>query len=195
MVRHVESEIANAQIKRRFFSKTAAQSADTRNQFLHREWLGQIIIRAKLQTSDTILQLAAGREHQNAARNVARPQAAQDFEPVHSWQPNIEYNQIKRRFRGVAQGGLSIVGHDRVVAGLNQSCRDLSRQSNFIFNNQSAHNLKLIGVAYYRLANILIGGRASNYGKTSIPPLGGIHRGNDRAKVTDVLLFAASFDP
>ena len=92
MIRQIESEIANAQVELRFFGKTAAQGANARNQFLHRKWLGQIIICAQLQARHTILELTAGREHQDAARNVARAQATQDFKPVHSREPNIEHD-------------------------------------------------------------------------------------------------------
>ena len=141
MIRQIESEIANAQVERRFFGKTAAQGAHPRNQFLHRKWFGQIIIRAQLQARDTILDLAAGGEHQDTARNVARTQATQDFKPVHSWQPNIEHDQVERRLRRIAQCGFAIVSHDRIVAGFDQRRSDLSRQSNFIFNNQSTHKL------------------------------------------------------
>ena len=141
MIRQIESEIANAQVEWRLFSKTAAQGAHPRNQFLHGKWFGQIIIRAELQARDTILDLGAGGEHQDTARNVTRAQPAQDFKPVHSWQPNIEHDQVERRFRCIAQGGFAIVSHDRVMAGFGQRRSDLSRQSNFIFNNQSAHKL------------------------------------------------------
>ena len=44
------------------------------------------------------------------------------------------------------------------------------------------------------LANILIGGIASNHVKSSVPPLNRIPAGNDTAKVADALLFSASFD-
>jgi len=141
MIRQIEIEIANAQVEWRLFSKTAAQGADTGDQFLHGKWFGQIIIRAELQARDTILDLGAGGEHQDTARNVARTQPTQDFKPVHSWQPNIEHDQVERRLRGIAQCGFTIVSHDRIMAGFDQRGSDLSRQSNFIFNNQSAHKL------------------------------------------------------
>jgi hypothetical protein len=72
---------------------------------------------------------------------VARAQAAQDLKPIHSWQANIEHDQVERGLRGIAQCGFTIVSHDRIMAGFDQRGSDLSRQSNFIFNNQSAHKL------------------------------------------------------
>src|SRR5437763_11592374 len=141
MIRQTESEIANAKVEWRLFSKTAAQGADAGDQFLHGKWFGQIIIRAELQARDTIFDFATSGKDQNAARNVARAQAAQDFKPVHSWKPNIEHDQVERRLRSVAQCSFAIVSHHRIMAGFDQCRSDLSRQWNFIFNNQSTHKL------------------------------------------------------
>src|SRR5947207_15758534 len=101
MIRQIESEIANAQVEWRLFSKTAAQGADAGDQFLHGKWFGQIIIRAKLQARDTILDLGAGGEHQDTARNVARAQPTQAFKPVHSWHPTGEHEQVDTGVRGI----------------------------------------------------------------------------------------------
>src|SRR5207253_1022305 len=56
-----------------------------------------------------------------------------------------------------------------------------------------AQTLRLTGT-HYRLANIRIGGIASNHGKSRRPTLRCISAGNDTIKVTDALLFGALFD-
>jgi len=102
---------------RGFFRIATSEGTHACQQFLHSEWLRQIIVSPELQSTDTISYLTPRSQNENPARDVAGAQKAQQFETIHSRETDIEHNQIERRVHCLAQCFLSIVSHNRIVSG------------------------------------------------------------------------------
>jgi hypothetical protein len=70
---------------------------------------------------------------------MLRAQAAQNFETVDSGKADIQHDQIERRLRRFVQSRFAIVNQNRIMAHSHHSRSNLSRQSDFIVDNEDAH--------------------------------------------------------
>src|SRR6185312_3377831 len=72
-------------------ANAAHDGAETRQKLRHRERLGDVVVSANVETTDTVAFLAARGEHNDrrVARFLARTQAAADFDAGRFWQHPI----------------------------------------------------------------------------------------------------------
>jgi hypothetical protein len=139
IVRQVEDEVGNLELERWGFRKPAAESADSCHQFLHGKRLCQIIVGPESETIHSIGQFTARRQNQNPAVNMGLAQAAQNLKTINSREHDIEHDQVEPSFAGGPESGLSVVNNDGVVAGGNQSARDMAGKPDFIFYDEYMH--------------------------------------------------------
>jgi hypothetical protein len=62
-----------------------------------REWLRQIVVRARVQAGDAAVDLRAGGEHQHRDAHPRRAEPAADLEPVRTGHENVEDDGVRRR--------------------------------------------------------------------------------------------------
>ena len=139
VIREIEGQISDAQLQCRFFRITPTERSHAREQFLHREWLRQIIIRAELQSSHPIVEFAARRQHQNPARNTIGAHSPQHFKTVDTRKTDIEHDEIESGLLRFTQSGFAVTNHHRIMPCLSKSRRYVPREARFIFNNKNPH--------------------------------------------------------
>src|SRR5579863_4624825 len=92
----VEYQITHRKL--RGFIKTtiapAQQGVDARQQFLHGERLGQVVIGPHIETRHTVLYRSTRGEHQHGCHNVFGTQLAAHLEPVNTRQHQIKYYRV-----------------------------------------------------------------------------------------------------
>jgi hypothetical protein len=71
-------------------------------------------------------------------------QLAKDFKAVHTGQHDVEHNQVVTGLTGFFQGRFSIMEDDGVMPSGDESAGDMTRKSNFIFNHQNAHMIRIV---------------------------------------------------
>ena len=115
------------QFLRMIFPAAAHERADARQQFLHRERLGQVIVCAFVQPLYTVVHFGFGRQQQYGRCDIVCPHVPQDLKTGYLWHHNIENDTIvsvlpdeRERFFSVVSGIHIIMlhrqdGHQRVV--------------------------------------------------------------------------------
>lgn len=77
------------------------QGTQARFQFLDRERLGQVIVGAKAQAGELVVQRVAGRQHQHrGGLACVVAQAATHFDAVQAWQHEIQHDHVVAVLRG-----------------------------------------------------------------------------------------------
>ncbi len=76
----------------------AQEGAHPRDQFFHREWLGEIVVGAHLQPGDLIRHVVARRQHEHR-RGGGATQLAQDLQPIQLRQHPVEDDGVRQRAR------------------------------------------------------------------------------------------------
>src|SRR5262249_7610940 len=97
------------------------------HQFPHCEWLWQIIVRAELQPSNTVLHFAARGQHQDTTGEMLGTQMPKDTKTVYSGQNNIQHDQIERHRLCFIQSSFTVMDHDWIVPGFGERGCNLSR--------------------------------------------------------------------
>ena len=100
------------------FPAAAHERADARQQFLHCERLGQVIIRAVVQTLYAVVHFGFGRQQQYGGCDVVRPNVPQNLETGHLRHHDIEDDAVvsvlpdkRERFFSVVRGIHIIILH------------------------------------------------------------------------------------
>src|SRR6266508_1102874 len=88
---------------------TTQNRFDARHQLARIKRLGQVVIRAKLQTEDLIDIFVTGGEHENSSRVLRGAQATADFEAIQFWEHYIQHHQSRLKACHFFQCDLSIV--------------------------------------------------------------------------------------
>ncbi len=105
------------------------------------EGLGQVVVRAAVQTPDPVATIAAGRQHQHRHRLDARPAraaAAGKSRPAPAaWRPAAP--DRKCPLTGVVQPGHAVIADVHGVAPPVQQLRQPVRQTLFILHDQKPH--------------------------------------------------------
>jgi hypothetical protein len=122
-------------MNRRLLGKTSSERTHSRDKFLHRERLREVVIRAESETGHAIAHLATRGQDKDASRHFRRAQTSQHFEAVHSWQHHVQHDEIVLLRLRFAQGGFAVMQHSWFVASFSQSARDMVGKANFIFDD------------------------------------------------------------
>ena len=111
----------------------------TRDELIHREGFGQIIIRAAIQPAQTALHIAMRGQHDHAGRRLRLPQPRQNGETIHRRQIHIQHDQVWPAVQRHFERLLAIVAHLRRVTAARQGPRDVAGEIRFIFYNKYLH--------------------------------------------------------
>src|SRR6185369_6660614 len=72
------------------------QGLDPAHQLAQPERLRQVVVRAELEPDHLVDLVVARRQHQHRRLRAGCPEPAQDLEPVHAGQPDIEHDEVRR---------------------------------------------------------------------------------------------------
>src|SRR6476659_5760791 len=109
--------------------------AHARNELAWRKWLGDIIIRAQLETDDPVDLVGARREEDH--RNVAElPQFPADVEPAHVRQSDIEHHDVDAAIANHRQDIATQHAMHGVQAFASQRVNHRIGDRDFVFGNQ-----------------------------------------------------------
>lgn len=113
----VERQRAVAQFGRELAARAPDQGAQPRQQLLHPERLGEVVVGAAVDAADLLAPAAAGGEHQHRQRDPAGAPALEQRQPVDLRQPEVEDRRVVGLGADEQVGALSIPGGvDRVPA-------------------------------------------------------------------------------
>src|SRR6185437_13785258 len=94
--------------------RPSQQCFDARQELGKLEGLGQIVVRARIQTAHFVRDRGAGREHQHRRTESARSQLASDLDAVLSRESNVEDDEIRRMIERLEQSGFAVLGASNV---------------------------------------------------------------------------------
>src|SRR5581483_6371051 len=89
----------------------------------------------------TILDRAAGGEHQHRRLDVVGAQLAADLQPIHAGQHEVEHDQIIGVAGRQVVAGDAIVGYVHGVPLLAEHTTQDVRQALFVFHHQDVHSV------------------------------------------------------
>ena len=115
------------------------QGADAGQQLLRLKGLGQVVVRAAVQTPHPIAEIAAGRQHQHRHRLAAGAELLQQGKAVQLRQHGVQQHQIVNAAAGVVQTGHAVIADIHGVAPPVQQLRQRVRQTLFILHDQNTH--------------------------------------------------------
>ena len=119
--------------------RAASERIDAREQFLHRERLREIIVRAGLQPLDAARHIAARREDEHARKTALFFQLREHIEAVHAGQIQIEHDEVRLLRERRAQALRAIMHRARLVAGAHERTGDVAGELEFVFDDEDAH--------------------------------------------------------
>ena len=122
---------------------TTRQGAYPRLQLIQRERLGEVVVRAKIETTHAILNAVQGSENQHWHLGFAHTQSLQDFQPAHLGQAEIQDNQIKLAICGRPISVLASIDAIHGVPGVAQRVRQCRSQTCVILRDEYSHSLHL----------------------------------------------------
>src|SRR4029077_10037492 len=111
---------ADLEFDERLLGKTSPERTYSRDQFLHREWLSKVIIRAQSEAGHSIAHLASCGQDKDTSVDFRRAQMSQHFKAIHPWQHHIEHYQIVPLQLRFPQGSLAVVDHERLMASFSE---------------------------------------------------------------------------
>jgi hypothetical protein len=135
----VELEVAEAQHVALLPARAAQQRLEPREQLLERERLGQVVVGARLQPRDAVVDGIARGEHQHrrAVAGVAHPPA--DLEPVEAGHQHVEQHGVGGR-RGLVAHRLAPVARERDVEPFeSQDALECLADRRLVVDHQHAH--------------------------------------------------------
>src|SRR6266850_5648617 len=134
----VEFQIANFQYRRRLGSRAPCERLDSRHQLGKGERLGQVVVGADVESGDPLLERAMRGKNQHRRLISARPQLAEQIEPILSGQLQIENYQVERAARDYWFRGLRALGGFDGKAFLAEPLLDGIGQTGLVLDQQDA---------------------------------------------------------
>ena len=110
-----------------------------RDQLLHAERLGQVIVRAGVDALDALAPAVPGGEDQHRQGHLGGAQPAQHPEPVEARQPEIEHHGVVGLGLGAEPRRLAVAHHVGDVAGPLQPLPDVGGDARLVLDDQDAH--------------------------------------------------------
>ena len=101
----------------------------------HREGLGDVVVRAQLETEDLVQLLGLRREHDDRDRAL-RPEPSADVVPVDLRQHHVEHDQVELTLAEAVERLLARAGGDHVVPVLAQGIREERLDRPFIVDQK-----------------------------------------------------------
>ena len=116
--------------------RPAQQRLDPAHQLAQPERLGQVIVGPELETDDLVHLVVPGGQHEDRHLGAGRPQPAEDLEPVHPGQADVEDDEIRCLVGRDVQPLFAGTGHGHFVAFLLEGVLDPSRDGVLVFDDQ-----------------------------------------------------------
>ena len=91
----VETKGAEAKLVGRGDTSAAGRGADTRKQLREGERLGEVVVRAGIQSADHLVLLIERREHDDGRAVGARAQMLRDGVSAAAWKADVEHNGVE----------------------------------------------------------------------------------------------------
>ena len=105
----VQKQVAEGELRRLERRAAARERADAREQLSDHKRLGQVVVRAAVQSQDAVRRIALGGQQQDRRLDAGCAQAAQNLEPVDIRKHDIEDDAIVVPRAGVIVGVLPVV--------------------------------------------------------------------------------------
>ena len=137
----VEREVAYRELEGLIKTAFAAaeQGVDARQQFLHGERLGQVVIGPHIETRHTVLDRATCCEHQHRRQNTLSTHLATDLEPIESGQHHVKNHYIISIAQGKVQPGMPVVREINGVALFQQDAPQQKRKALLVLYHKNMH--------------------------------------------------------
>lgn len=136
------------------FSLSGARSPQKRihsgDQLSDAEWLGNVIIGAKIQTENDIFLLSLRGEHQNRNLDAALANGTANFITIDAWQHDVEENQIRLLLQREIDSCRAILRRQNFEAFGPKRIFQSAHERGFVFNDQDATSVQAAAVSVAR---------------------------------------------
>ena len=114
---------------------------DARDDLLHAERLGDVVVGAHLQPDDAVELVGAGRQHEDVEERVRRAEPPAHLDAVQAGQHHVQHHEVRRRPLGLGglDGGQGVgPGRRRVdgVAGVAEAAREEGAEVVVVLDDQ-----------------------------------------------------------
>ena len=110
-----------------------------RLELAHVERLDQVVVGARVEAVDAVLDRVARGEHQDRDAVARRAQPARDLEPVDVGQAHVEHHRVGRRGRDLGQRPRAVLRRDGVVAAQHERAAQRVAQGTVVVHDQNPH--------------------------------------------------------
>ena len=137
--RRVQDEVLDLEQACGFSAAPPQQGPHSRQQFFDRKGFRQVVIGARVQPLDSLIDLRPGREDQHRCLDFLLPDPLQDLQPRQPWQHQIQDDEVVAPAQGQIEplGPLGAEVH-RVALFL-QRPSDEGADLRFVLNDQNTH--------------------------------------------------------
>jgi hypothetical protein len=112
------------------------QGLDPTHQLAQPERLRQVVVRAELEPDHLVDLVVARRQHQHRCLRAGCPEPAQDLEPVHARQPDVEHDEVRRLVGREVEPFLAALRDRHLVALLLQGVLDPAGDRELVLDDQ-----------------------------------------------------------
>ena len=135
----VDLEVADPEHGRRHLAGTARQRLDPGQQFLERERLGHVVVRAGPERRDLRLERVLRGQHQDGNPDAAVAQGADHLHPVHAGKAEIEHGEVVLAARDEPEPLEAVIDEVGVVVLLLQAVLDVLAHGLVVFDDDDLH--------------------------------------------------------
>src|SRR5262249_51205707 len=120
----------------------AQQRPDPGQEFGQPEWLGHVIVGARVKADNGVYFLRARGQDQHRGVLSGKPQPSADLESVHPWQPDVEHNEVDPAGLGDLEGARPIGGNADLISLAPQSpCQRFGNRRVVLGEQYASHAL------------------------------------------------------
>ena len=117
---------------------TTQQRADAGQEFARAEWFDEIIVGARIEAGDAILDLALGGEHEDRHGNGESAQLGAEGESIELGQHDVEQDEIGFLLEGTVQAGGTVGGGEDAITFGGQGVLEGGAHGAFVFDDEDA---------------------------------------------------------
>ena len=148
--REVQGELTEDQNLSRRSGVTAIGVAErdphAREQLVHAEGLGEVVVGPGVQPRDAVFQPVERRQHQHGQRRLGGAHALEHGQAVDHGQPEVEHADVEMLLEQQELGHCAVGCHLDLEAGLGQAGAERIGQDQIVFGEQQLHASKLNGL-------------------------------------------------
>lgn len=137
--RRIERDVAHRQLRAAGLVRSAQQGPHTRRQLGEVEGLGEIVVRAGVQSEHLVTEAVASREHEDPRAAPRRTELTAQREPVPVGQTKIEDHEMVARSDHQTPGLGQGLGQLHRVSVLGETALDHCSEGHIIFDHEDTH--------------------------------------------------------